>query len=123
MRIPIAYTLAWPERMETPAERLSLTDVARLDFEVPDERRFPALRLARSALARGGSAPVVLNAANEVAVEAFLKDRIGFCEISRIVEQALEEIDAEAPASIDDVVALDRDTRERADTLIAESCC
>jgi 1-deoxy-D-xylulose-5-phosphate reductoisomerase len=123
MRIPIAYTLAWPERMETPAERLSLTDVARLDFETPDERQFPALRLARNALARGGSAPVILNAANEVAVEAFLRNRIGFCEISRIVEQALEEIDAKAPASIDDVVALDRDTRERADTLIAESCC
>ena len=123
MRIPIAYTLAWPERMETPSKRLSLTDIARLDFEAPDERRFPALRLAREALAAGGGAPVVLNAANEVAVEAFLKGRIGFCDISRIVEQELEEIDAAAPASVDDVVALDRDTRERADVLIAESCC
>jgi 1-deoxy-D-xylulose-5-phosphate reductoisomerase len=123
MRIPIAYTLAWPERMETPSERLSLTDIARLDFEAPDERRFPALRLARDALAHGGGAPVVLNAANEVAVEAFLRGRIGFCDISRIVEQGLEEIDSVTPSSIDDVVALDRDTRERADAFIAESCC
>jgi 1-deoxy-D-xylulose-5-phosphate reductoisomerase len=123
MRIPIAFTLAWPERMETPAERLSLTDVGRLDFEVPDARRFPSLRIAREALEHGGAAAIVLNAANEIAVEAFLKGRIGFCDISRLVEEALGQIDAAAPQSVAEIVALDVDVRERARTMIAESCC
>ena len=123
MRIPIAYTLAWPERMETPAERLSLTDIARLDFEAPDPERFPALRLAREALARGEGAAVVLNAANEIAVDAFLKERIGFSEIVRIVEQLLDETDEPPPESVGEVVELDADTRRRADALVAESCC
>ena len=123
MRIPIAFTLAWPERMETPAERLSLTDIARLDFEAPDMQRFPALRIAREALERGGSAAIVLNAANEVAVEAFLNGRIGFCDIVRLVEEALAQIDAAAPKSVAEVVALDLDVRERARAMIAESCC
>ena len=123
MRIPIAFTLAWPERMETPAERLSLTHIARLDFEAPDMQRFPALRIAREALERGGSAAIVLNAANEVAVEAFLNGRIGFCDIVRLVEEALAQIDAAAPKSVAEVVALDLDVRERARAMIAESCC
>ena len=123
MRIPIAFTLAWPERMETPAERLSLTDIARLDFEAPEMPRFPALRIAREALERGGSAAIVLNAANEVAVEAFLNGRIGFCDIVRLVEEALAQIDAAAPKSVAEVVALDLDVRERARAMIAESCC
>ncbi len=122
MRIPIAYTLAWPERMETPSRRLSLTETGRLDFEEPDIKRFPALGLAREALERGAGAAVVLNAANEIAVEAFLGERIGFCEISLLVEQALREIDAPAPASVDEVVALDRESRERAAALIPENC-
>lgn len=123
MRIPIAHTLAWPERMETPAERLSLIDVGRLDFESPDLERFPALRLAREALDRGGGAAIVLNAANEIAVEAFLSERIGFCDIVRIAELALEEIDVGTPVSVDEVVALDKNTRERAAAMISESCC
>ena len=122
MRIPIAYTLAWPERMDTPSKRLSLADIGRLDFEAPDPVRFPALRLAREALERGGGAPIVLNAANEVAVDAFLKGRIGFCDISRLVEQALEGDDSPNAASVSEVVALDGKTRERASVLIAESC-
>jgi 1-deoxy-D-xylulose-5-phosphate reductoisomerase len=122
MRIPIAYTLAWPERMDTPAERLSLTDIGRLDFEAPDPKRFPALALAREALERGDGAAVVLNGANEIAVEAFLKGRIGFCDICRLVEQALGEIDARAPQSIGEVVALDAETRERVSSLVVESC-
>ena len=122
MRIPIAYTLAWPERMDTPAKRLSLADIGRLDFEAPDLERFPALRIARQALERGEGAAVVLNGANEIAVEAFLKGRIGFCDICRVVEQALAEIDAPAPRSIDEVVALDAETRERASSLAAETC-
>jgi 1-deoxy-D-xylulose-5-phosphate reductoisomerase len=122
MRIPIAYTLAWPERMETPSQRLSLTETGRLDFEAPDMDRFPALRIAREALERGGGAAIVLNAANEIAVEAFLNGRIGFCDISRLVEQALAGIDAPAPATVDEVVALDRESRERATALITETC-
>ena len=122
MRIPIAYTLAWPERMETPAQRLSLADIGRLDFEPPDLDRFPALRLARGALEEGGAAPVVLNAANEIAVEAFLKGRIGFCDISRTVEDALGQADAPVPQSVQDVIRLDREARQRASALVAESC-
>jgi len=82
MRIPISYALGWPERIPTPAARLDLVELARLDFEAPDLRRFPALRLARQALERGGGAPIVLNAANEIAVELFLAGRIGFTEIT-----------------------------------------
>lgn len=123
MRIPIAHTLAWPERMETPAERLSLIDIGRLDFESPDPERFPALRLAREVLESGGGAAIVLNAANEIAVEAFLSERIGFCDIVGIAEQALSEIDVGTPVSVDEVVALDKNTRERAAAMITESCC
>ena len=82
MRIPIAYALAWPERMATPAQRLDLAVIARLDFEAPDLDRFPALRLAREALEAGGAAPTVLNAANEVAVASFLAGEIGFADIA-----------------------------------------
>ncbi len=122
MRIPIAYTLAWPGRMDTPAERLSLADIGRLDFEAPNPERFPALRLARQALQSGDGAAIVLNGANEVAVDAFLNGRIGFCDICRFVEQVLDDLAAPAPGSIDEVVALDAQTRERATSLIAECC-
>jgi 1-deoxy-D-xylulose-5-phosphate reductoisomerase len=122
MRIPIAYTLAWPERMRTPSQRLSLAEIGRLDFEAPDPGRFPALRLARQALESGGAAPIVLNAANEVAVEAFLEGAIGFCDIGGLVERALDETDASAPACISEVIDLDRKTRERASALITQGC-
>ena len=122
MRIPIAYTLAWPERMETPAERLSLADIARLDFEKPDLERFPALGLAREALEGGGGQAIVLNAANEIAVEAFLGGRIGFCDIARLVAEAIGKIQVPAPASVEEVVALDRETRDRTSLLVSESC-
>ena len=85
MRIPIAHTLAWPERMTTPSPRLDLASLARLDFVAPDTVRFPALRLAREALRAGGGAPAILNAANEMAVEAFLQRRIGFLDIAGTV--------------------------------------
>ncbi|MFP5329305.1 MAG: 1-deoxy-D-xylulose-5-phosphate reductoisomerase [Alphaproteobacteria bacterium] len=122
MRIPIAYTLAWPERMDTPSERLSLAKIGRLEFEMPDPDRFPALRLAREALCAGPGAQIVLNAANEVAVDAFLEGRIGFCDISRLVEEVLGEIAAGSPGSIAEVVALDAETRERAMAMVVESC-
>ena len=122
MRIPIAYALAWPERMATPAQRLDLAAIARLDFEAPDFDRFPALRLAREALEAGGAAPVVLNATNEVAVAGFLAGRIGFPEISRLVQEALMASDYGAPRSIRDVQEIDRVTRERAQTMMTADC-
>ena len=111
MRIPIAYALAWPERMATPAQRLDLAAIARLDFEAPDLHRFPALRLAREALEAGGSAPVVLNAANEVAVERFLAGGLGFTDIAKMVEKALEWNSLPAPQSIGNVLEIDQATR------------
>ena len=118
MRTPIAYAMAWPGRMATPVEKLSLADVGRLDFEAPDEERFPALRLARQALQTGGSAPTILNAANEIAVAAFLQDRIGFLQIAEIVESALEVVSSGAVGSLDDVLAVDDEARKAALGLI-----
>jgi len=118
MRIPIAYALAWPERIPTPAQRLDLASIARLEFEQPDLTRFPALRIAREALEAGGSAPAVLNAANEAAVSRFLNGSIGFTDISRLVERALEESVLAAPSSIADVLEIDRLTRQRVDAVM-----
>jgi 1-deoxy-D-xylulose-5-phosphate reductoisomerase len=111
MRVPIAYTLAWPERMETPCERLDLVTVGRLDFEAPDIERFPALALARSALSHGGPKPAILNAANEVAVASFLERRIGFLDIASLVGEVLACFDPPAPKSIDEVLEIDREAR------------
>ena len=122
MRIPIAYALAWPERIETPAERLDLSAIARLDFEKPDMERFPALRLAREALEKGGAAPTVLNAANEVAVAHFLEGRLGFTDIVRIVEEALDEADFVNPRSIGDVLEVDARVRSRVESAMKASC-
>ena len=122
MRIPIAYALAWPERMETPAQRLDLAAVARLDFEAPDVGRFPALGVAREALEAGGAAPIVLNAANEVAVASFLSGEIRFTDIVRVVEEALGDAQARAPQSVGDVLEIDRVTRSRVRTLMKDSC-
>jgi 1-deoxy-D-xylulose-5-phosphate reductoisomerase len=122
MRIPIAYALAWPQRMETPAQSLDLANIARLDFEAPDLERFPALRLARQALEAGGSAPIVLNAANEIAVASFLAEEIRFPDIARVVEEALVASKFDAPASIGDVLEIDRVTRENARAMMKASC-
>ena len=122
MRIPIAYALAWPERLETPAQRLDLASIARLDFEVPDLTRFPALVLARNALEAGGAAPIVLNAANEVAVASFLAGAIRFTDIVDAVEEALQEADFAPPRSTGDVLEIDRVTRERVETLMKANC-
>jgi 1-deoxy-D-xylulose-5-phosphate reductoisomerase len=113
MRIPIAFALAWPERMATPAERLDLARIGSLDFEPPDETRFPALRLAREALVQGGAAPIVLNAANEVAVAAFLGRGIGFADVATTVERALASFDLPAPTTISEVIDIDREVREK----------
>src|SRR3546814_19210203 len=103
MRTPISYALAWPDRMETPCERLDLAKIGRLDFQAPDEDRFPALALAKAALAAGGARPAVLNAANEVAVAACLSGRIGFLDIAAVVADALACYD---PPDTDDIVGV-----------------
>lgn len=122
MRIPIAYALAWPERMPTPAKRLDLAAVGRLEFELPDLARFPALRLAREALEAGGAAPIVLNAANEVAVAAFLAGKLPFPGIAKVVGEALANSGFAPPASIEEVLELDREARLRARELMSEEC-
>ena len=111
MRTPIAHTLAWPDRMAPPMAPRALVAIGRLDFEAPDEVRFPALRLAREALDAGGARPAILNAANEVAVEAFLKRRICFLEIAAIVEDTLMRYNPAAPDSVDAVLAIDAEAR------------
>jgi 1-deoxy-D-xylulose-5-phosphate reductoisomerase len=122
MRIPIAYALAWPERIETPAERLDLAAIGHLDFQEPDLNRFAALRLAREALEAGGAAPVVLNAANEIAVAAFLDGAVAFPEITLLVEEALADARFDAPRSIGDVLEIDGVTRERTRAMLKASC-
>ncbi len=111
MRTPIAHTLAWPDRMPTPMAPLDLVAIGPLEFEAPDPVRFPALRLAREALDAGGARPAILNAANEVAVEAFLQRRIGFLEIAAIVEHIVTCYDPAAPDSVDAVLAIDAEAR------------
>ncbi len=118
MRIPIAHTLAWPERMDTPCERLDLLEVGRLDFEAPDLDRFPALRLAREAMIAGGAAPGILNASNEIAVAAFLERQIAFGDISGVVARVLDRYGAAAPTSIDDVLAIDAESRRLASVIL-----
>jgi len=111
MGVPILYALTYPERRPAPAARLDLTRVGRLTFFEPDTDKFPCLRLARAALEDGGAAPVVLNAANEVAVAAFLDRRIGFTEIAELIEGALDASRAGDPASIEECVAVDVEAR------------
>ena len=120
MRIPIAYALAWPERIATPAQRLDLGRIGRLDFEAPDEERVPALRLARAALEAGGARPIALNAANEDAVAAFLAGRVGFLDIARLVEAVLGLADAPAPRSVAEVIDIDARARQSAEAMIKE---
>jgi 1-deoxy-D-xylulose-5-phosphate reductoisomerase len=121
MRTPIAHALAYPKRMPTPSARLDLAKLAQLTFEAPDPERFPALRLARLALQSGGGAPTILNAANEVAVAAFLGGRTGFLDIARTVEETLDILTPRALASLDDVFELDALARRTAEGLLAGS--
>lgn len=120
MRTPIACALAWPDRMAVPGEALDLARIGRLDFEAPDPDRFPALRLARSALEAGGARPAILNAANEVAVAAFLAGRTGFLEIAAIVEHILDRYDPPAPDTLDEVLDVDREARALADERVKD---
>ena len=114
MRTAIAYGLAWPERIGSGVAPLDLAALARLDFEAPDRDAFPCLDLAWAALAAGGAAPAVLNAANEVAVAAFLAGQIAFTDISSLVAQTLDRDLPPAPGCLDDVLAVDAEARARA---------
>jgi 1-deoxy-D-xylulose-5-phosphate reductoisomerase len=116
MRTPIAFTLAWPSRMKTPMPGLDLAALGMLTFEAPDDERFPALRLARAAMVAGGAAPTVLNAANEIAVQAFLDERIGFLDIAETVEAILDRMPGGTIETLDDVHNFDKQAREAAIT-------
>ena len=120
MRTPIAFALGWPDRISAPAARLNLAELGQLTFEKPDSKRFPALDLAREALQTGGAAPTILNAANEIAVHAFLDGQISFLDIARIVEMTLAKAPAAQITSLDDVEAVDQGARETARAAIAK---
>jgi 1-deoxy-D-xylulose-5-phosphate reductoisomerase len=114
MRIPIAHTLAWPQRLFTTAPRLDLAAIQKLEFCAPDETQFPALRLAREVLAAGAGASTVLNAANEIAVAAYLAKKIGFLDIAAIVEDVLDSLGAPAVPDLQTVLAVDEAARKTA---------
>ena len=118
MRTPIAVALAWPERLSVTGERLDLAAIGRLDFEPPDPERFPALVLARRALESGGTEPAALSAANEVAVAAFLSERIGFLQIAEIAGATVAAMGSSRLAGLDDVRSADREAREMAERLV-----
>jgi len=118
MRLPIQYALTYPERLDTGLDALDLSRPFRLDLEPPDFERFPCLGLAYEALRQGGTAPAALNAANEIAVSAFLEERIGFLTISEILEETLSRHDAHSAQELEAVLEADRWARECAERLI-----
>ena len=124
MRIPIAYCLAWPQRIAGPAPRLDLARLGALTFEEPDVERFPALKIARQALEAGGAAPTVLNAANEVAVDEFLAGRLGFAGIAAVVGATLEAAPTRGltrePVSAEEALLVDHNSRLLARGLLPE---
>jgi len=120
MRTPLAYALAWPDRVESGANRLDFTRLGALTFEAPDLARFPCLGFAYRALRAGGATSAVLNAANEVAVEAFLERRLPFIRIAPTIEQVLDEYQPEPAATVDDLLEIDSLARECAARAVAE---
>lgn len=120
MRTPIAFALGWPNRMEAPSPRLDLAKIAELTFERPDTDQFPALRLARQVLQTGGTAPTILNAANEVAVQGFLGGRIGFLDIAETVEKTLDATPQETIENLEHVHEVDARARHTASHIIAQ---
>ncbi len=119
MRTPIAHALGWPDRIDSAARHLDLASLSQLQFEAPDTQRFPCLDLAYQALRDGGSAPIVLNAANEVAVEAFLNGGIGFGSISTAVAETLRQLPVSSPSDLETVLAVDADARRHAQAAVA----
>ncbi|MEE8463661.1 MAG: 1-deoxy-D-xylulose-5-phosphate reductoisomerase [Gammaproteobacteria bacterium] len=120
MRTPIAHALAWPERMESGVKSLDLVAIAKLEFQAPDTDRFPCLALARAAAERGGTAPAALNAANEIAVEAFLDRRLPFMEIAAVIANTMECHGVEAVESLETVINADQWAREKAGRTVKE---
>ena len=120
MRTPIAFGLGWPERIASGVAPLDLVDVARLDFQQPDEGRFPCLRLAREAMMAGKTASVVLNAANEVAVDAFLAGRVRFTAIPAVIESVLGRMTLVEAVDIDTILRADQAAREMAHGLLTQ---
>ena len=118
MKTPIAYGLGFPERINGRVEPLNFADLTSLTFEQANEQRFPALRLARQAMQAGGTAATVLNAANEVAVEAFLNKQLGFLEMTDVLEQTLDSISNQAATELDVILAVDQQARQLAETYI-----
>lgn len=118
MRAPIAYAIAYPERVETGVERLNLSDIATLTFAKPDFEKFPCLRLAFTAIKTGGAAPCILNAANEIAVAAFLDKKINFGGIYRVVNEVMQRCEIKEFSSIEEILAIDREARDIARTVV-----
>lgn len=118
MRIPLSYTLAWPHRMKTTSPMLDLVKLGQLTFEEPNYEHFPALSIARQALREGGNRTIVLNAANEVAVQAFLEKKIRFTSIVSLVSEVLSAIPASTPQSVDDILHVDEDARRVAQEIV-----
>lgn len=121
MRTPIAHALGYPERIESGVENLNIFDVARFDFIKPDFERFPCLRLAYEALNAGGTAPAILNAANEIAVAAFLEQRLGFMDIATVVEKSLEQLTVSPVTDLDTLLSVDEESRQIARELVERS--
>lgn len=121
MKAPIAYALAWPERLQLELEPLDLCKLSGLTFYPPDNERFPCLYLAYKAMQAGGGAPVVMNAANEIAVEAFLHERIGFMDIPHLIQDVLDQIPPQSIANLDDILCLDNVARNKAFNLTQTS--
>jgi 1-deoxy-D-xylulose-5-phosphate reductoisomerase len=121
MKAPIAYALAWPERISLGMDSLDLCKLSTLTFYPPDNERFPCLSLAYQAMKAGGGASVVMNAANEIAVEAFLHERIGFMDIPRVIQEVLERIPSQSITDLEDVLSLNARARNRALELIKNS--
>jgi 1-deoxy-D-xylulose-5-phosphate reductoisomerase len=119
MRTPIAHSLAWPDRIDSGVEPLDMFQVKTLDFEKPDEKRFPCLTLALHAAQQGGTRPTVLNAGNEVAVEAFLNSTIRFTDIPKVIEHCLSEVAQTIPDSLEAIIGVDQATRQIADEFVA----
>ncbi|MCB1873275.1 MAG: 1-deoxy-D-xylulose-5-phosphate reductoisomerase, partial [Gammaproteobacteria bacterium] len=120
MRTPIAHALAWPERIESGVGSLDFVTLAQLDFEQPSLERFPCLKLAYQAICSGGSAPAVLNAANEVAVAAFLAEKMRFTAIPEVIERTLSTLPAGACESLSELLNIDAEARVQAEQIVRD---
>jgi 1-deoxy-D-xylulose-5-phosphate reductoisomerase len=120
MRTPIAHAMAWPERFDSGVAPLNIFEVAHMDFEQPDLQRFPCLRLAYEAIKAGGIMPTVLNASNEIAVEAFLNEQVRFTDIAKIIERSMAKFTPDVADSLEIILEADRQAREVANTIIGE---